>query len=109
MLQLIKKAMTGKEDDGDDGGDGGVGVAVAAWWLPPRSPTKVKDDLEVLGSRASLWWRWRWSSSPPGAAATVEDLEPALRGGYGWMMRARSSPPYIGGLHYIQWLYMSPS
>ena len=34
MLQPIKEAMMGKEDDGDDDGDGGVGVVAAAWWLP---------------------------------------------------------------------------
>jgi len=34
MLQPIKEAMTGKEDDGDDDGDGGIGVVAAAWWLP---------------------------------------------------------------------------
>ena len=46
MLQPIKEAMTGKEDD--DGDDGGDGVA-EAWWLPPRSSSEVEDDLEVLG------------------------------------------------------------
>ena len=34
MLQPIKEAMTGKEDDDDDDGDGSVGVVAAAWWLP---------------------------------------------------------------------------
>ena len=34
ILQPIKEAMTGKEDDGDDDGDGGVDVEAAAWWLP---------------------------------------------------------------------------
>ena len=34
MLQPIKEAMTGKEDDSGDDGDGDVGVVAAAWWLP---------------------------------------------------------------------------
>ena len=34
MLQPIKEAMTGKEDDGDDDGDGGISMVAEAWWLP---------------------------------------------------------------------------